>query len=100
MKGLIYKITHKDTPEKIDYVGSTYTFGRRRAQHKYNVVKGKEYERPIYNCVREGGGWNNFKMEMLETLEDCDVKMLRLREKELIKTLQPTHNIYHLKTKH
>ena len=99
MKGMIYKITHKDTPAVLDYVGSTFTFNRRRAQHKYNSLKGKEHLRPIYKCVRQGGGWENYKMELLETLEECDVKMLRSREKEVIKSLEPIHNIY-LKNKH
>lgn len=62
----IYKIYLTDDPT-INYIGSTVLFGRRKSQHRKNTYNrcGKHYNQPLYQFIRQMGGWDKFTMENL-----------------------------------
>ena len=66
-----YKISCKDKNIKDCYIGQTTNFNVRKSQHKSytNNQKAHQYTYPLYTFIRENGGWNNFKMEILERLD-------------------------------
>ena len=59
----IYKIYCKDPKIKYIYVGSTTNSIKTRYYHKKTVNTSKA---PLYNIINENGGWENWKMEILE----------------------------------
>jgi len=59
----IYKIYCKDPKIKYIYVSSTTNSIKTRYYHKQSAKKSKA---PLYNMINENGGWENWKMEILE----------------------------------
>jgi len=88
MSGCIYKISNLDD-DGIFYIGSTNKFSRRRAQHKKNTTNksNKKYWCKLYHYIRLMGGWDFFKIEILE---HCD--NLKVREQQIIDDLKPKLN--------
>jgi len=80
----IYKI-YKEGDEEQFYIGSTKDFKQRQRQHKHYC---KKYDCKLYNYINENGGWDCFKMEVLEYCLNYQE-----RERELIKQLQPQLNM-------
>jgi len=78
----VYKI-YKEGDDNF-YIGSTKEFDKRKICHKAkcNIVNTK-----LYNYINENGGWDNFKMEVLEYCLEYQE-----REIELIKQLRPPLN--------
>lgn len=80
--GAVYKLVCNDKNITDCYVGSTCNLTRRKNQHK-NVCNNENtihYNYPLYKCIRENGGWDNWKMVVLEKYE-CDSKVeLEMRE--------------------
>ena len=70
-KAVIYKIYCLDENIKDCYIGLTTDFIRRKACHKQSSqLKNLK----LYNFIREYGGWNNWKMEIIYKFEnDIDV---------------------------
>jgi hypothetical protein len=62
MSYCIYKIVCDDLPEYI-YVGSTKAF-RKEKQHKSKCNNG--HTQKLYTTIRENGGWDNWRMVMIE----------------------------------
>ncbi len=62
-----YKIICEDLPDYI-YIGSTRAFSQRKANHKHNSTTKNTI---LYKTIRENGGWNNWKMVLIEKC-DCD----------------------------
>jgi len=60
---IIYKIQHEDNEELL-YVGHTTDFTKRKCQHKHscNNPNSKEYNRKVYQMIRDNGDWECFKM--------------------------------------
>jgi len=79
----VYKIYDKNNEDNY-YIGSTNNFYDRKINHKLNCKK-KGYK--LYNYINENGGWDCFKMEVLEYCLNY-----REREIELIKQLHPPLN--------
>ena len=81
-----YKISCKDKNIKDCYIGQTTNFNVRKSQHKSytNNQKAHQYTYPLYTFIRENGGWNNFKMEILERLDCKDKEELKNNERHLI----------------
>jgi predicted GIY-YIG superfamily endonuclease len=93
-KFTIYKIYLIKDPS-ICYVGSTINFSRRKSQHKKNCTnrRSKKYNYPLYQFIRSMNGWNEFIMEIIETIS-CNTKEEGLeREKELIRVHNAKINI-------
>jgi len=78
----IYKI-YKEGDDNF-YIGSTNDFNERKNNHRKSC-KTRNYK--LYNYINENGGWECFKMEVLEY---C--LKYQEREIELIKQLQPPLN--------
>jgi len=60
-KTVIYKIQHEDD-ESLVYIGSTTDFTKRKCSHKSRCNNPKEFNRKLYQMIRDNGGWNCFKM--------------------------------------
>lgn len=77
----IYKITPNDKTLNFCYVGSTINFKLRRNLHKSNC---KRFNNLLYTTIKEHGGWDKWKIEVIEKMEDeTTIQQLRLREEEL-----------------
>lgn len=84
-KFVIYKIYQPEFPELI-YIGSTTNFSSRKSNHKKSCKNrvSKKYHYPIYQYIRNCGGFENFNIEIVEKYP-CKTKCEGLqREKELI----------------
>jgi hypothetical protein len=93
-KACIYKICCKDVTIKDVYVGSTTNLAQRRAHHKgaCNRPDNKGHNRPVYQFIRETGGWNGWEVVKIEDYScDCDEDMRRC-ERRWLETLQATLN--------
>jgi hypothetical protein len=93
IKYTIYKIIDNNNVNEF-YIGSTKCFSRRKSHHKKNVTnkRGKRYWTKLYVYIRSNGGWDNFKMEVLQELE-CEIKNEALNEEQnYINNLKPTLN--------
>ena len=93
-KFIIYKIYHKDANIHEEYYGSTNNFSRRKSQHKKNTTnkRKKSYHRKLYKFIRLFGGWDNFHMEIIETLECENDLECRAREQYFIDLYHPSLN--------
>ena len=79
MSYYIYKICCDDCPDYV-YVGSTKAFRQRKNSHKkeYNNLR----DRKLYNTIRENGGWENWRMVILEDLGEVSFTEARIKEEE------------------
>lgn len=94
MKGTIY-IIKSITPEITDsYVGSTTNFSVRKSTHKAHCITENKapYNYKVYRFIRENGGFENFKFEILEECEVETKKDLQRKEQEYYNQLKPTLN--------
>jgi len=64
---VVYKITNL-TNENLIYVGSTTNYEKRMMQHKQSVnnVKSPDYNSRKSRVIRENGGWDCFKHEIIK----------------------------------
>jgi hypothetical protein len=92
---LIYKIEHIEN-ESLVYVGHTTNWDKRKGQHKYssNNEKSKEYNRKLYQIIRNSGGWIKFKMIEIMKYPCNDKREAKKREDELTKEFQANMNTY------
>ena len=91
---VIYRIINKETGENL-YVGSTCDYNRRMNSHKYNCnnPNSKHHNVPIYQHIREIGGWDMVRHVMIEEFRDCQNKLqLIKREQEYIEQYTGTKN--------
>ena len=83
-KSVIYKIQHNET-ESLCYIGSTCNFKNRKHNHKnycYNE-NGKAYNYKLYQMIRNNGGWDAFRMVVIEEFP-CESKtQLCIREEQV-----------------
>ena len=91
MNASIYKISCLNTSITDCYVGVTKNTKQRESQHKYNVKKGKESNRWLYNKIRETGGWDNWEFNVLEELP-YNRQLMTDRERYYIDLLDPSLN--------
>ena len=83
MSYIIYKICCDDLPEFI-YIGSTKAFRQRKTFHKHycNNEKTNKYNIKLYTTIRENGGWDNWRMVILEDIGDVSLTQARIKEEE------------------
>ena len=79
MSYYIYKICCDDCPEFV-YVGSTKAFRQRKRMHKSRVNTGRTEK--LYTTIRENGGWDNWRMVILEDLGEMSFTEARIKEEE------------------
>lgn len=79
MSYYIYKICCDDCPEFV-YVGSTKAFRQRKNSHKKDYNRGDT--RKLYTTIRENGGWDNWRMAILEDCGEITFIEARIKEEE------------------
>jgi hypothetical protein len=79
MSYIIYKICCDDLPEYI-YVGSTKSFIKRKSQHKRACINGDTTK--LYTTIRENGGWDNWRMVIIEECGEVTLTQARIKEEE------------------
>jgi hypothetical protein len=83
MSYYIYKICCDDCPDFV-YVGSTKAFRQRKAQHKAdcNNENSKKYNRKLYTTIRDNGGWDNWRMVIIDECGEINTIQARIKEEE------------------
>ncbi len=85
-----------DDPEITDiYVGSTCNFKVRKWKHKSNCTNenSKEYDRYVYQYIRENGGWDAWSMILVKKYPHvADNQELLMKERKWITRLKATLN--------
>jgi len=93
--GVIYKLKHNlDYDDLNIYIGSTTNFRGRKNCHKNNCYneKSKKNNIPIYQFIRDNGGWVEWVMIAIEEYPCDSKKKLETRERYYIDLLRPTLN--------
>ena len=85
---IIYKIACKDQTIKDIYVGHTTNFTQRKYSHKTNCIneKSTNYKLKVYEFIRNNGGWENWEM-----IEICSINC-----KNKLDALRWEHEYYYL----
>ena len=78
MSYYIYKICCDDLPDFV-YVGSTKAFRNRKKQHK-NCCNNDNNK--LYQTIRENGGWENWRMVVIEECGEISFIQARIKEEE------------------
>ena len=91
---IIYKITCKNQTITDVYVGHTTNFVQRKHAHKQSC---KNNTSPNHNCklyevIRANGGWDNWKMEIINFFNCADHYDARKKEQEYFIALKATLN--------
>ena len=70
---VIYKIVCRDEAITDLYIGHTFNYPARVANHKSNCSNpnSKEFNKLLYQTIRSTGGINNWKFEIVETYTEC-----------------------------
>jgi hypothetical protein len=92
---IIYKFCCKDTNIKDVYIGHTTNFTQRKSAHKsgcYNEA-GVQYNKLLYECIRDNGGWDNWSMIQIEQVECKNKREADAIEHKWIEGLAPSLNI-------
>ena len=81
---LFYKISCKDTNITDIYIGQTTNFVQRKSGHKQgcNNPKYANYNLKLYNVIRQHGGWDNWRMDIIAYHECKDQYEARKKEQE------------------
>jgi hypothetical protein len=86
----IYKICCNDISINDIYVGHTTNFIKRKYQHK--TCTNLNYDRRVYQKIRETGGWNNWSMIQIEEYNCTNKREAEMRERYWIEKLNATLN--------
>jgi len=81
---LFYKISCKDTSITDLYIGHTTNFVQRKSGHKQSCSnpKSTNYNCKLYNVIRQHGGWDNWRMDIIAYHECNDQYEARKKEQE------------------
>tara|TARA_R110000868_G_scaffold265073_1_gene523876 strand:+ start:173 stop:745 length:573 start_codon:yes stop_codon:yes gene_type:complete len=92
--GTVYKLCCVDTDIEECYIGSTKNFTRRRTAHKSNCNNDKHnsYNLYVYQFIRDNGGFNNWSMIQLESVNYETKRDLEAHERRWIEQLKPKLN--------
>jgi GIY-YIG catalytic domain len=79
----MYRIVCKDPIDTNCYIGSTENFPRRKNNHYNNCIKNnnKEYNKYVYQYIRENGGFDNWDIIEIEKYNPVDLEDRRRRER-------------------
>ena len=91
---IIYKITCKDDNINDVYVGHTTNFVQRKHAHKISCtnIKSSNHTCRLYEVIRNNGGWDNWKMEIINFFNCKDHYEARKKEQEYFILLKATLN--------
>ena len=92
-KCVIYKIQHKDNNDLL-YVGHTTNFTKRKYEHKSRAIceTSKEYNRKVYQMIRENGGWDDFNMIVIEEFPCENNRQAEAEEDRIMREMKTTMN--------
>ena len=92
----IYRIVCNDLKMNELYIGSTIDFRNRQSTHKKscNNENRRDYNYKIYQIIRLNGGWENWKMILIESYPCADGLEARRRERYWYEELNPTMNTF------
>ena len=78
----IYLISCKDSNQKGCYVGQTSRFKRRLIEHKHvsKTESASAHNRSIYRYIRNHGGWDNFEMKKIHSIEGTQKEIDKLEK--------------------
>ena len=81
---IIYKISCKNESIIDVYVGHTTNFVKRKHSHKQSCTNNKNtnHKCKLYEVIRANGGWDNWKMEIINFYNCTDQHEARKREQE------------------
>lgn len=91
---VIYQIINKSTGETL-YIGSTTNYKGRMLDHKKCCINPnhRDHNIPIYQYIRELGGWDSIKTVMIEEFSTCQNRLqLVKKEQEYIDNLKSLKN--------
>ena len=85
---VVYKIKHI-TNNDLFYIGSTTNFERRMMQHKQSVnnVNSPDYNSRKSKVIRENGGWDCFKYEIIKSYPCKNEKEAYIYEQQVMNEL-------------
>lgn len=91
---IIYKITCNEPSVTEKYVGHTTNFVQRKSAHKNSTKNEKSacYNLKLYKTIRENGGWDNWRMEMISFYNCKNLHEAKLKEQEHFIELKATLN--------
>jgi len=91
---IIYKITCKDPTICDVYVGHTTNFIQRKYCHKQSCtnISSTNYKCKLYEVIRNNGGWDNWKMEIINFFNCADHYEARQKEQLYFIELKATLN--------
>ena len=91
---VFYKIYCKDLNIKDLYIGHTTNFVQRKCSHKRACTKEEDanHNLKVYNYIRDNGGWNNWKMNIIGFHECYDHYEARKIEQSYFESLHATLN--------
>jgi hypothetical protein len=72
MFNYIYKLIHKNaTNDDMIYIGSCDDISQRVSKHKYccNTPNNRKYNYKVYKHIRENGGWEDWRYEIIDEVE-------------------------------
>jgi hypothetical protein len=83
MSYYIYKICCDDLPFFV-YVGSTKCFRQRKNKHKSscNNDNSEKHNFKLYQTIRENGGWDNWRMVIIDECGEMSLTQVRIKEEE------------------
>jgi hypothetical protein len=81
---IFYKISCKDTNITDLYIGHTINFVQRKCAHKQSCINPKyaNYNCKVYKIIRQNGGWDNWRMDIIAYHECKDLHEARTKEQE------------------
>ena len=91
----IYKIKHnEDYDDENIYIGSTCDIIKRRNSHKTscNNENNEKNNIPIYQYIRENGGWDAFVLIKIHDYKCNSKSELKIEERRMIDLLKPKLN--------
>ena len=93
-KTYIYKLCCKDVAVTEIYVGSTINFAERKRMHRSCCTNelGKKYNTNPYLFIREHGGWSNWDMVLVDTVDVSNRLEGHKAERGYIESLGATLN--------
>jgi len=94
---VIYRLYSKNPNIKDDYIGHSANFYQRKASHKSKCNNNKnsskkEFHLKVYVFIRENGGYDNWKFEILVYADLKGLDEAEKLEKHYIKIFKPTLN--------
>lgn len=92
---VFYKFVCNDENIKCCYVGSTANFSDRKRSHfsNCNNPNNKGYNLKVYETIRENGGWENWKMVIIDEAKDISLTQSKILEQKYIDELEEKLNM-------